>query len=114
MDDKHDVETAQVESVGRRGSATGSQKRRGSVTASIEDAFTTSGRRASAHNIDYVDHREGDDRAEAAKGRDSENFDGKYWYSANFIGTLLAIGFSFMAGIGGRSSMSFACAIGRY
>lgn len=53
------------------------------------------------HNLDFHDHRENDDRAEEAKGRDSAGFNDKYWYSANFIGTLLAIGFSFAAGIGG-------------
>lgn len=70
---------------------------------SIEDILTTTGRRGSdTRDINYVDHREGDDRAEAAKGRDSAAFKENYWYSANFIGTLLAIGFSFMAGIGGE------------
>lgn len=78
--------------------------RKGSISASIDEAFTTSGgrRKSSVRNLDYVDHREGDDRAEEAKGRDSAAFDDKYWYSPNFIGTLLAIGFSFMAGIGGK------------
>lgn len=76
----------------------------------LENAPHSDSRRGSAtsehgghgvRNVDYVDHRDGDDRAEEAKGRDAAAFNGKYWYSANFIGTLLAIGFSFMAGIGG-------------
>lgn len=71
----------------------------------LEDAVTTAGRRGSdTRDLDYVDHREGDDRAEAAKGRDSAAFKDGYWCSANFIGTLLAIGFSFMAGIGGETA----------
>lgn len=99
MEEKNDVETH--EHAPRRPSA----GRRGSFAASLEAGMT--GRRASdARDVNYVDHREGDDRAEEAKGRDSAAFNDKYWYSANFIGTLLAIGFSFMAGIGGATSCS--------
>lgn len=103
MDEKHNVDN--VEHVPRNNS-TASQRqynvaRKGSLSASIDQAFSTD-RRGSVRDLEYVDHRENDDRADEAKGRDSAAFDGKYWYSANFIGTLLAIGFSFMAGIGGK------------
>lgn len=49
----------------------------------------------------YVDHREGDDRADEAKGRNADKYDKKYWLSVNYIGTLFAIGMAFMGGIGG-------------
>ena len=81
-----------------------SSHRRGS----FGEAVTTSGRHANVvRDLNYVDHREGDDRADEAKGRDSQGFKNNYWYSANFIGTLLAIGFSFMAGIGGKIDCIF-------
>jgi len=51
----------------------------------------------------HVDHRAEDDRADAAKGRNSDKFDDKYWLSVNYIGTLFAIGMAFMGGIGGES-----------
>ncbi|KAK4580435.1 hypothetical protein LTR86_000638 [Recurvomyces mirabilis] len=57
-----------------------------------------------AHGVDnqsYIDHRDNDDRADVAKGRNSERIDGKYWLSVNYIGTLFAIGMAFMGGIGG-------------
>lgn len=78
------------------------------VEYSAERRRSSLGRRASNvsnnRHIDYVDHRENDDRADEAKGRDAAAFGGNYWYSKNFIGTMLAIGFSFMAGIGGMST----------
>ena len=49
----------------------------------------------------YIDHRENDDRAEEAKGRNSDKYDKNYWLSVNYIGTLFAIGIAFMGGIGG-------------
>lgn len=79
--------------------------RRGSLTSSL--TIEAGGPTAAARDIHYVDHREGDDRVDAAKGRDSAAIEGKYWLSANFIGTLLAIGFSFMAGIGGETLCPF-------
>ena len=87
--------------VPRNMSTSGGSHRRGSLSEAIT---TAGGRRASVvRDVEYVDHREGDDRADEAKGRDSKGFKDNYWYSANFIGTLLAIGFSFMAGIGGMT-----------
>lgn len=103
--EKGDVEHR--EHTPRKLSASG--RRRGSFAASVEDAISTAGRRASdARDFHYVDHREGDDRADAAKGRDSAAMKDRYWYSANFIGTLLAIGFSFMAGIGGKTATTLS------
>lgn len=49
----------------------------------------------------YVDHREFDDRADEAKGRNADKYDKKYWFSVNYIGTMFAIGMAFMGGIGG-------------
>lgn len=49
----------------------------------------------------YVDHRADDDRADAAKGRNSDQIDKSYWLSVNFIGTMFAVGMAFMGGIGG-------------
>lgn len=105
MAEKYDAEKA--EHLERDSSASShppyeNVSRRGSLSSALGNAVGT-GRRGSLRDIRYVDHREGDDRAEAAKGKDSAGFNDKYWYSANFIGTLLAIGFSFMAGIGGKS-----------
>lgn len=37
-------------------------------------------------------HREDDDRAEEAKGRNAGQIDRKYWLSVNYIGTMFAIG----------------------
>lgn len=99
MEEKPGIE--QVENA-RRGSATSSHRR--ASLASIGNGFSSGGRRASVdRDVNFTDHREGDDRAEAAKGRDSSAMKDNYWYSPNFIGTLLAIGFSFMAGIGGKT-----------
>ena len=50
----------------------------------------------------YIDHRANDDRADEAKGRNSDKFEKKYWLSVNYIGTLFAIGMAFMGGIGGE------------
>lgn len=52
----------------------------------------------------YVDHRANDDRADIAKGRNSDKFEKNYWLSVNYIGTLFAIGMAFMGGIGGEST----------
>lgn len=52
-------------------------------------------------------HREDDDRAEEAKGRNADQMDRKYWLSVNYIGTMFAIGMAFMGGIGGISSHTF-------
>ncbi|PIA92163.1 hypothetical protein CB0940_09972 [Cercospora beticola] len=49
----------------------------------------------------YVDHRADDDRADEAKGRNSDKIDKSYWLSVNFLGTMFAIGMAFMGGIGG-------------
>lgn len=50
----------------------------------------------------YVDHRADDDRADEAKGRNSDKIDKSYWLSVNFLGTMFAIGMAFMGGIGGE------------
>jgi hypothetical protein len=47
------------------------------------------------------EHRENDDRAEDAMGRNADAFEKRYWLSVNYIGTLFAIGIAFMGGIGG-------------
>lgn len=60
----------------------------------------------------YVDHRDNDDRADEAKGRNSNKFEKRYWLSVNYLGTLFAIGMAFMGGIGGmlpRSIDSLSC-----
>lgn len=49
----------------------------------------------------YIDHRADDDRADEAKGRNSDKIDKKYWFSVNYIGTMFAVGMAFMGGIGG-------------
>jgi hypothetical protein len=48
-----------------------------------------------------IDHREDDDRADVAKGRNSDRYQKRYWLSLNYLGTLFAIGVAFMGGIGG-------------
>lgn len=53
-------------------------------------------------NSDYVDHRENDDRADEARGRNADKFGKNYWLSVNFIGTMFAIGMAFAGGIGGK------------
>ena len=63
--------------------------RRGSSKADIRDPAD-------------IDHRANDDRADEAKGRNSDKIDKRYWLSINYIGTLFAIGMAFMGGIGGR------------
>ena len=50
----------------------------------------------------FVDHRDFDDRAEEARGRNADQIDKKYWYSWRFLGSMLAVGTSFMGGIGGK------------
>ena len=55
----------------------------------------------------YVDHRADDDRADEAKGRNSDKFEKNYWLSVNYIGTLFAIGMAFMGGIGGEFITNF-------
>lgn len=52
-----------------------------------------------------VDHRDDDDRAEEARGRNADQMDHKYWLSVNYIGTLFAVGMAFMGGIGGKSTV---------
>lgn len=54
----------------------------------------------------YVDHRDDDDRADEAKGRNSDKYGKSYWISVNYIGTMFAIGMAFMGGIGGESPCS--------
>lgn len=51
-------------------------------------------------------HREDDDRADEAKGRNADEMDKKYWLSVNYIGTMFAIGMAFMGGIGGMRTIS--------
>lgn len=58
-------------------------------------------RRLSAEDIINAQHREDDDRTDAAKGRNADQMDRKYWLSVNYIGTMFAIGMAFMGGIGG-------------
>lgn len=58
----------------------------------------------------YVDHRADDDRADEAKGRNSDRFEKKYWLSVNYIGTMFAIGMAFMGGIGGMFDASLLTA----
>jgi hypothetical protein len=41
------------------------------------------------------EHRENDDRAEDAMGRNADAFEKRYWLSVNYIGTLFAIGIAF-------------------
>ena len=53
------------------------------------------------HSATYVDHRDFDDRAEEARGRNANQIDKKYWYSWRFLGSMLAVGTAFMGGIGG-------------
>lgn len=52
-------------------------------------------------DVAMMQHREDDDRADEAKGRDADQMDKKYWLSVNYIGTMFAIGMAFMGGIGG-------------
>ena len=66
--------------------------------------------RHTAHDDEYMrQHRENDDRADAAKGRGADSYDSKYWLSVNYIGTLFAIGVAFMGGIGGMCSKAIPC-----
>ena len=72
--------------------------------------------RGAPHDISdpsYVDHRANDDRADEAKGKNSDKYDGKYWLSVNYIGTLFAIGMAFMGGIGGADDWSHVRSLSR-
>ena len=53
------------------------------------------------------DHRADDDRADVARGRNSDKYEKRYWLSVNYIGTLFAIGIAFMGGIGGMNHLVF-------
>ena len=68
----------------------------------IEDTRVEAGKAKGENGVSYVDHREGDDREDTAKGRNSDTVDKKYWLSVNYIGTMFAIGVAFMGGIGGE------------
>lgn len=68
----------------------------------IEEALPLDAHGRDQYHPDYVDHRENDDRADEAKGRNADHYEGKYWLSVNYIGTLFAIGMAFMGGIGGE------------
>lgn len=48
--------------------------------------------RRSSADAAMAQHREDDDRAEEAKGRNADQMDKKYWLSVNYIGTMFAIG----------------------
>lgn len=52
------------------------------------------------------DHRADDDRADVARGRNSDKYEKRYWLSVNYIGTLFAIGIAFMGGIGGMMHLT--------
>ena len=65
-----------------------------------EKDLENGGRRGSVEAA-IMEHREDDDRADEAKGRNSDQMDKKYWLSVNYIGTMFAIGMAFMGGIGG-------------
>ncbi|KAK3111761.1 hypothetical protein LTR53_012665 [Teratosphaeriaceae sp. CCFEE 6253] len=54
-----------------------------------------------SHDAAIIQHREDDDRADEAKGRNADQMDKKYWLSVNYIGTMFAIGMAFMGGIRG-------------
>lgn len=59
-------------------------------------------------SVIQLEHREDDDRADVAKGKNSDTIDRKYWLSVNYIGSLFAIGMAFMGGIGGQlNSLGF-------
>ena len=62
----------------------------------------SSDRSRDIHDPSYVDHRADDDRAEEAKGKNSDKIGKEYWLSVNFLGTMFAIGMAFMGGIGGE------------
>lgn len=76
--------------------------------------------RAGSTDVDRIEaasqfqHRETDDRAEEAKGRNSDKYEKKYWLSVNYIGTMFAIGIAFMGGIGGMLSALVRIVAGRY
>ncbi|KAF2636610.1 MFS general substrate transporter [Massarina eburnea CBS 473.64] len=53
-----------------------------------------------------VDHRVEDDRTDAARGRNADEFDKSYWYSWRFLGSMFAVGVAFMGGIGGIALIS--------
>lgn len=50
------------------------------------------GRRRGSADFANAQHREDDDRADEAKGRNADQMDSKYWLSVNYIGTMFAIG----------------------
>lgn len=58
-------------------------------------------RGAALDDVSFIDHRDNDDRAEEAMGRNSDKYEKRYWLSVNYIGSLFAIGMAFMGGIGG-------------
>lgn len=68
----------------------------------IEDEHLESQRTGRRPSATFVDHRDFDDRAEEARGRNADQIDKKYWYSWRFLGSMLAVGTSFMGGIGGK------------
>lgn len=74
--------------------------------------------RAGSTDVDRIEaatqfqHRETDDRADEAKGRNSDKYERKYWLSVNYIGTMFAIGIAFMGGIGGRLLPTVMIAMG--
>ena len=74
-----------------------------SVEHQEKDAENGGPFRRSSADAAFAQHREDDDRAEEAKGRNADQMDDKYWLSVNYIGTMFAIGMAFMGGIGGIS-----------
>ncbi|KAF2112623.1 fungal trichothecene efflux pump [Lophiotrema nucula] len=72
----------------------------------IENLESQTGhRRLSAVSIEQQ-HRLDDDRAEEAKGRNSDQIPKEYWYSWRFLGSMFAVGLAFMGGIGGIALIS--------
>ena len=73
------------------------------LSASHNEGDAEHGRHAglTPADIALMQHREDDDRADEAKGRNADQMDKKYWLSVNYIGTMFAIGMAFMGGIGG-------------
>lgn len=79
--------------------------------ARAEHAENGNFRRMSA-DAAMAQHREDDDRADEAKGRNADQMDSKYWLSVNYIGTMFAIGMAFMGGIGGNRSRVLSTIMG--
>lgn len=48
----------------------------------------SSERSRDVHDPFYIDHRADDDRADEAKGRNSDKIGKEYWLSVNFLGTM--------------------------